>query len=354
MIVLHIGLRKSGSSSIQAFFAQHADTLTAMSVDYPRVGRMGRHAHVNLANELLGRDRFRPDAGALADLIDHRRSASAETLVVSSEMFEALPGEAVLEFRDILAVLDEPVRIILVIRDLVSLTPSSYAQKVRYGHKKYDFDRFFETRRTQDRVDYFATAKRWADVFGRESLTTIALGPQLIEDFVSAAGLPPRVASLQQPGVVNAASGWRVLEAMRAFHRGSRLVPADHPMNLVAATCARLGRIDAYPHEIRLETAARAAGDAMGWMEDRGAYMTLEQAEWCAKTHDDAVAAINAYFHSDLPAKAGLASREFVAREFLPSASSIPARELRTFYDAVGDRLLSDPSLASADDDAGA
>jgi hypothetical protein len=95
MIVLHIGLRKSGSSSIQAFFAENADRLAAMSIDYPAVGRMGRHAHVNLANELLGRDRFRPDAGALADLLEHRRSASAGTLVISTEMFEGLPLDAI-------------------------------------------------------------------------------------------------------------------------------------------------------------------------------------------------------------------------------------------------------------------
>jgi hypothetical protein len=350
MIVLHIGLRKAGSTTIQTFLAQNADALRAMSIDYPLVGRVERAAHPNFANELLGRARFRPEGGGLADLVKHRRSTDAATLLISTEMFEALPGEAVLRLRDTLAVLAEPVRIVLVIRDLVSLTPSSYAEKIRYGHKKFDFDRFFEQRRTKDRVDYFATAKRWADVFGQDNLRTICLRPQLIEDFASAAGLPAGVATLPQPGVINSASGWRVLEAMRAFHRGSHPLGADHPVSRVAATCAHLDRVRAYPHEIRLEAAARSAGTAIGWMEDRGRYMTRDQAEWCARTYDEAVVAINAHFHCDLPVKSGLGSRDFTARAFLPSAAAISARELRTFYDAVGDFLAVDARAVRAVD----
>ncbi len=342
MIVLHIGLRKSGSTSIQTFLAVNAEALKAMSIDYPLVGRVERAGHANFANELLGRARFRPESGALADLIDHRRSASAETMVVSTEMFEALPHDAVARLRDKIAALDEPVRIVLIVRDLVSLMPSSYAEKVRYGYKKHDFDRFFELRRASERVDYFATAKRWADVFGADKLKTIALGARLIEDFVTAAGLPPRVAALPQPGVVNSASGWRVLEAMRAFHRGSQRLPIDHPINRAAAACAGLDRPRAHPHQVQLETAARSAGDAMGWMTDRGSYMTTEQAQWCAKTYDDAIMAMNDHLGCDLPLQTGLASRDFVAREFLPNASMIPTEDLRAFYDGVGDRLLAE------------
>ena len=343
MIVLHIGLRKSGSTSIQTFLAGNVDALKAMSIDYPLVGRMDRAAHANFANELLGRDRFRPELGALADLVEHRRRAPVETMVVSTEMFEALPHDAVIGLKDILSGLGEPVRIILIVRDLVPLMPSSYAEKVRYGHKKYDFDRFFEQRRASERVDYYATAKRWADVFGSDSLKTIALGPRLIEDFVAAAGLPMQAVALPLPGVVNFASGWRVLEAMRSFHKGAHRLPVDHPINRLAAACAGLDRVSAHPHHVRLETAARSVGDAMGWMADRGAYLTTEQAQWCAKTYDDAVLAMNDHLGCELPLKAGLASRDFVAREFLPNASMIPAADLRAFYDAVGDRLLAEP-----------
>jgi hypothetical protein len=347
MIVIHIGLRKSGSTSIQAFLSQNAAALRPFSVDYPLVGRNRRLAHLNLAHELGGRDRFRPEAGSLDDLVAYRRANPGGTMILSSEIFEGLSAEAVARCGSVLSVLGETITILLVLRDLVSLTPSSYAQKVRYGHKTHDFDRFFERRRTEDRVDYFITAKRWADVFGRDNLKTLILGPRLIEDFVLAAGLPPEVARLPQAGIVNSASGWRVLEAMRSFHKGRQRLPAGHPLREVAALCAGLGHIKALPHEIRLEQVARSVGADMGWMEDRGRYLTWDQADWCARTYDDAIAALNAYFESALPTHDGLASRGFVAREFLPDAALIPARDLRTFYDAVGEGLLSAPPVGA-------
>jgi hypothetical protein len=353
MIVIHIGLRKSGSTSIQSFLDHNAVALKAMSIDYPVVGRMNRAAHPNFANELLGRDRFRPEIGSLSDLVKYRRSSSAEFMVISSEMFEALPPEAVGRLREILSHLREPIRIVLVIRDLVSLIPSSYAEKVRYGHKKFDFDRFFEQRRLKDRVNYFMTAKRWADVFGKENLKSIALRQELIEDFVIAAGLPSTVTALPQPGVANAASGWRVLEAMRAFHKGFHHLPIDHALCGFAAECAPLRRADAYLHEVQLETEARNVGDAMGWMQDRGAYLTLEQARWCAETYDDAVTSMNNYFQYEIPVKRGLESRDFKAREFLPTASLIPPSQLRAFYDAVGSAVWKTPSVADGTQEPG-
>ena len=51
MIVIHIGLKKSGSSSIQAFLKANEDALQGLSVDYPPTGRAAR-AHHNLALDI--------------------------------------------------------------------------------------------------------------------------------------------------------------------------------------------------------------------------------------------------------------------------------------------------------------
>ena len=57
---------------------------------------------------------------------------------------------------------------------------------------------------------------------------------------------------------------------------------------------------------------------------------------------------MNAHFQCDLPVNEGLAARDFVARVFLPSASSMPANALRAFHEAVGEGLPSDAPVWDA------
>ena len=52
MIVIHIGLRKSGSSTLQNFLTSNEPYLTAHHVLYPRCTRHHNNHH-NIAHELL-------------------------------------------------------------------------------------------------------------------------------------------------------------------------------------------------------------------------------------------------------------------------------------------------------------
>ncbi|MBK6863065.1 MAG: hypothetical protein IPG91_05550 [Ideonella sp.] len=54
MIFLHIGLNKSGSSSIQAFCDRHRQVLHEHGLDYPRVG-IHDAAHYGVSKRLIGR-----------------------------------------------------------------------------------------------------------------------------------------------------------------------------------------------------------------------------------------------------------------------------------------------------------
>ena len=88
MIVIHIGLRKAGSTSIQSFLSANEDSLRRMAIDYPRVGRLERLTHSNIAWEILGRRKFDPSYGTLSQLADYWREASSRMMIISSEMFE--------------------------------------------------------------------------------------------------------------------------------------------------------------------------------------------------------------------------------------------------------------------------
>ena len=197
VIVVHIGLKKSGSASIQSFLSANEDSLRGLGVDYPRLGRSKRKAHHQFANEIQGRRKFDAGAGTLSQLGDYWRGTSGRVMILSSEMFEECETAEAARLRDILGRGQDAFRIVLVLRDLVELMPSSYAQKVKYGLKTYNFDSFFNERIGHRRVNYFETASRWAEAFGWESMQIRLLDPRyllngdLIDDFMNLIGLEP-------------------------------------------------------------------------------------------------------------------------------------------------------------------
>ncbi len=346
MFVLHIGLKKSGSASIQTFLAANYDALRAMSIDYTTIGRGKRKAHHNLAHDAMTNAKFDASQGTLTELARAASDRAVSRVMVSSEMFEGCEPVAVSAVRSRLEAAGREYRIVLIIRDLLDLMPSSYAQKIRYGLNLFDFDEFFEERMKEARVDYFETASRWGDVFGWDALRIRPLDRRfqkngdLIDDFLDAADvdlLDPRVQALERPGLVNAAAGWKVLEAVRGLHTGLHGLPDDHLLvrNRDAAGNRRQGRV--------IEEAARDIGDRLGWNADRGRYYTRAQAERVRETYAAAIAALNTRLPVALPEPSSLDERGFVERDFVPDVAHIPADELRTFYDALGELLVSTP-----------
>jgi hypothetical protein len=329
MIVLHIGLRKAGSSSIQSFLSANTEALKTQGVDYPTIGRLGttRTAHVNLVHDLTGSGKFVADYGGLDALAARWRASDASTLILSSEIFETCSGEEAARLGDILRRGDEPFRIVLVMRPLGDLMASSYGQKVKYGAKTFDFDKFFERRILEPRVDFLHTAQAWAVAFGWDSLRLRCLHPDhllngdLIDDFLDLAGVTDR--GLVRTPPENVTPGWKVLEAVRGLYTGRHGLPGDH----LFAEAAWHG------HEQRrtFGNLAKAVGQRRGWNADRGRYLTRAQAERCHAIYARAIGALNRTAGVSLPIPKG----EFAERPFLPSADHIAPRDLRAFYDDV-------------------
>ncbi|MGI9168874.1 MAG: hypothetical protein ACR2FH_01680 [Caulobacteraceae bacterium] len=341
MIVIHIGLRKAGSSSIQGFLAANAPALAAMGVDYPAAGRGARTNHANLAHELRGRRQFDPRHGTLEDLAGHWRASPASTLIVSAEALEECESAEAARLGALLARGGEAFRIVLVLRDLDELMASSYARMVKVGRQTHDFDAYSERRLAELRVDYVATAARWADAFGWESLEARLLdharllNGDLIDDFLGAAGVDPAGAAarrMARPGLGNAAPGWRVVEAVRALYAGRHGLGAGHPL----ADPGRHG----IEERKALGLAAMAVGEARGWNADRGRYLTADQAARCVEINAAAIEALNRRLSRPLPAPASLEARGFEARAFVPDAAHIPPADLRAFYDDLGEASL--------------
>jgi hypothetical protein len=262
-------------------------------------------------------------------------------MIVSAEMLEECETAQARRLGALRRGGDEEVRVVMVIRDLISLTPSSYSQMVKTGQTIHEFDAFFQRWMRRRRIDYFETAQRWADAFGWQALrvrpldTAHLLNGELIDDFLEQADIDladPRVGALHRRGAVNVGPGWRVVEAIRALYAGRAGLPGDHPL----AEAARL------PRE-RRETIGRIAtriGAQRGWNADKGRYLTLAQAEQCLATYEASLGRLNGRLADGLPLPLGLEAQGFAARDGLPGASQVPPAELRAFYDDLAGAVL--------------
>src|SRR5437868_6113581 len=103
MIVIHIGMGKCGSSTLQNFLRTNEDALRRISIDYPTVGRKTDHkAHHNIANEIQD-DRhhlFDPGWGTLSDLVRYWVGQGAKKTVLSSEMFKNARTNEIARLKD--------------------------------------------------------------------------------------------------------------------------------------------------------------------------------------------------------------------------------------------------------------
>jgi hypothetical protein len=339
MIIIHIGLKRSGSGSIQEFLNVNDNALRRLRIDYPRVGRWRRPSHSNFAQELKGRKQFAPGQNGLADLVEHWRSEPSEFKIISTERFEFLDAVEIQSLKTSLSQVSADFRIVLYTRNLAEVIRSIYAQRIRLGQKTYDFDRFFDVQMEEGRLDDFATAQAWAEVFGWENIRVRCVDEghlvngDLTDDFLATAGLDPnerRLQAMVRPGRSNVSSGWRVLEAMRALHKGRIRLAPSHPL-------ARfMSRVDRWFDQVCVESAAIEVGERRSWMQDKGLYLTRPQAQRCLEIQSGAIAALNRRLNEPLPMPPDLDGQNFKARDFLPDAKHINKGELKRFYHDMG------------------
>jgi len=344
MIVVHIGMGKCGSSTLQEFLGTNEAALRDMSIDYPLIGRRpGRPAHHNIANEIQDRrhQRFDPKLGCLSDLVNHAKNQNFGTTVLSSEMFKNAEIDEIVRLKAAFE-LAEPLpefSILLVIRDLLDFVRSRYVKRIKYGDHTYDFDEYFSDVFLKDNRDYFEIGNRWASVFGWSSIKVCVLDSRertngdFLDEFmallapdvhISAAGGLRRTLSR------NVSPGWKTVEAIRALYSGATHLSENHPLLLALP---KLG-----PQKVIGQT-ARKLGDQRGWNSDKGLYLTREQADICFKKYARAIESFNNRLRMKLPLPNAPDSSRVRVHSHPPSVDMISIEELEEFYDELWSRV---------------
>ena len=350
MIAIHIGASKAGSTTIQKFLGDNADVLRQIGVNYPIIGQNSRGYHVNLVYDLRSHRNFKEKYGTISQLIDHLKNDPLEKTIISAEEFQRCKSSEVAALKEKLNEVDDNIQIILIIRDLVDLMPSTYSQSTKGGENVFDFDSFFAARVRRNGKGFMETAQVWGEVFGWDRLRVrvldrkLLLNGDLIDDFLTGVGIDPKTRDFQRSetvNVANASPGWRVLEAVRALYAGGHGLQAKHPLSKAAS----------HDQDERkyIGRSARQLGEEMGWNADRGRYLSRAQAQRCVELHGEAITALNEVSSQRLPQPLDLDTRGFVEREFMPEASRIPAPELLAFYDELAARASRKRSSAVSD-----
>jgi hypothetical protein len=348
MIVIHFGLQKAGSSSIQRFLKANQAYLRSLGYDYAPLGHQDGRSHLNLTYEVRRLDKFDTKDGGLANIRRYWRLNRGKILIISSEVFEQTAPEGVAMLKNRLSRADDRFLPVMIIRDLGSLVVSNYLQNAKMGIEVDDFDAYVSDFLRRSRADFHQTAKRWADVFGWDRLRVrlldrdFLLNGDLIDDFIHTAGLEmsaEETADLKRPPQSNVSPGWRVAEALRALYDGRHGLADTHPL----LERRRGGRDDARA----IRSHAEALGETWGWNSEKGQYLTTRQAQACLEIYQRSIEDLNARLTSKLPLPQTLEARGFAPRAFMPDISLIAANDLRRFYDALGQALASEGRAAT-------
>ncbi|MCT8985740.1 hypothetical protein [Shewanella phaeophyticola] len=156
-IVLHIGLSKTGTSSIQNYIRDSLAQLRTLGVsalidnDWPH----GLAKAINASDEAF-KDKFK----------ESLKSEESENLIISSEYFEFMDEAKVRAVKSFLC--DYQVTVVVYLKRQDKAIISMYNEEVKKGITLLDFREY--CRQNWRRFDYCSLLQKWSTAFGVENM----------------------------------------------------------------------------------------------------------------------------------------------------------------------------------------
>jgi hypothetical protein len=169
-LFLHIGLQKTGTSSLQARLMGPDGPLARAGIDpLPGVSGPGP-AHHNAARDLAGHRGFDPALPGISALLAAIRQTSSERVFVSSEDFGALSEDGIETLaRELNGIAVRPV---ICLRNPLDWAESLYAQACKRSLPG-SFPAFSARLRSIGRLDPVSLLERWETVFGQDAMVVV-------------------------------------------------------------------------------------------------------------------------------------------------------------------------------------
>ena len=172
--VVHIGMHKTGTSSIQRTLYNH---LNHESIDYLDLGGANHSLPIAalfeanpkrkeiLLKRFLSEREEEDREGSLnklmAKMIDQFKNMKSGTLIISGEGIRAIDPKGLIQFRDLLATYFDEIKIIGYVREPVSYLESAFQQIAKEGQCLQRLDRIYP---------YYRKFGNFEEIFGEENL----------------------------------------------------------------------------------------------------------------------------------------------------------------------------------------
>ena len=182
-IYLHIGLHKTGTTTLQNFLSRNKKVLLNYGYLYPESG-MTYFGHHNLPWQVRPDPRFSNKHGTWQDLHAEIESKSVNNIILSSEDFESLPPDSIEKVRQELQPYET--QLIVYLRRQDSLIQSMYTQLIKGGHRG-TFSNFLREAKNvnsklSQRFQFDLHLKPWTDCFNIDNVIVRPLEKQQLHD----------------------------------------------------------------------------------------------------------------------------------------------------------------------------
>lgn len=190
-LFLHIGMPKSGTTTIQYVLAENRKLLLDEGVLVPQAGvgaALHQQGHHELSAELK-----RNEHRVIDDLLIEIEKSKASAVVVSSEELSSLNQRQIEVLGHAFSAYD--VKVIVYLREQASFVESLYNQAVKTGAEKRDRHEFLADILSSNRLNYLSIVKAWSGVFGKENIkpkrydNSFVDGKALLDDFFGCVGV---------------------------------------------------------------------------------------------------------------------------------------------------------------------
>lgn len=185
-LIIHIGIGKTGTSSIQRMLVDNKEVLEENYYYYPSIA-LAKDAHHYLANYYYSK----PDKiirESIEEIIRQYHEGNYRVLLLSSEQFCYCKDSYVKEFSSYFH--DWNVKIVFYVRKQTDLIKSAFLQKLYEGNDySHDIATFF--RKSKIAFNYLERVKHWEKYFGEDSITVRVFDGKkdICQDFMEAVGL---------------------------------------------------------------------------------------------------------------------------------------------------------------------
>lgn len=235
-LLLHIGMHKTGSTSLQRFFVRNRPILRMVGIDYPKAydskgNRLPKHNDLfHAISHEKDHGKPHPALGPSPDLVENlaRKIAANRITVISAE---GLSGEHPAFSRAFAPLRDRfDIRVICFLRRQDDWAKSFYKQMVqsREVREARPFPDFLAAESTRQHLNYAQLLGWWADALGDEAIQVEIYRPgtRVLPDFLRAAGLPKSLALLPfSGGMQNRSPVSDYVERVRAANAAGHIRP---------------------------------------------------------------------------------------------------------------------------------